>query len=457
MAPSNAFWRVCNALVPFRDFLYLLQLEEYETSRYAHRMISRFFKRGFERRDTLKWTPRIKAIAFLVLALMTLPIVELFRSAASPTMMVLFVIATIVLLPWYVLLANVLSRPLFAIAHSRLNARARTVREAMPNLRVIAIAGSYGKTTTKNLLYDMVRRHYKTQLIEGNVNTTAGIAQWMLTKLDRSTELLIVEMDAYHPGEIAESCKIVQPNMAILTSIGDQHLVRFGSQDAIVQALQEVFAETASDGLRACSADVAAMLKKYGYDHRVQIVSTDAPIYQNEAVDFGEFSKSVREDAAYAMAIAESLSVPKRFIDEALRSFALPGRRQQVGEVFGYEGVDDSYNISVATAEAGVIAASNLAKKAGKKLVVLTAGIPELPPNESQQKNAQYGAFLAKHADAVLVLMSEHFADVASGIATKIPMMSAKNLAEAVPMLHAQCPMSDFVLLFQPELTDASY
>jgi len=456
MASSNGFLKLCNAVFPLRDFLYLLQLEEYETRQYARRASRRYLRRGFERRDTLKWTARIKVIAVLTCVLMALLIAVLIYGE-TPLVSAIFVAVSLILTPDVVLLANIISKPVFSIAHSRLNAQARSAREKMPNLRVIAIAGSYGKTTTKNLLNDMVRRHFKTQLIEGNINTTAGIAQWILAKLDRSTELLIVEMDAYHPGEIAKSCKIVQPNMAILTSIGNQHLVRFGSQAKIVQALQEVFAETAADGLRVCNADVAATLKEHGYNHRTQTVSIDVPIYQNEAVDLGEFSSSVREDIAYAMTIAESLNVPKRFIDEALRSFVLPGRRQQVGEVFGYEGIDDSYNISVATAEAGVIAASDLAKKAGKKLVVLTAGIPELPPKESKQKNAQYGAFIAEHADAVLVLRSEHFADVASGITKKIPMMSAKNLAEAVPILHAQCPIGDFVLLFQPELTDASY
>ncbi len=456
MAPSNAFWKMCNAIFPLRDFLYLLQLEEYETRQYARRALRRYLRRGFEQRDTLKWTPRIIVIAALTCILMIL-FSAVLMSGETIFFSVISVVITLLITPDAVLLANVISKPLFLIAHARLNARARKARAVMPNLRVIAIAGSYGKTTTKNLLYDMVRAHFKTQLIEGNINTTAGIAQWMLKKLDRSTELLIVEMDAYHPGEIAASCSIVQPNMSIITSIGDQHLVRFGSQAKIVQALQEVFAETVTDGLRVCSANVSSILKEYGYDHRVQMISIDAPMYQGESMSLDAFSNSVREDAAYAMAIAESLHVPKRFVDEALRSFVLPGRRQQVGEVFGYEGIDDSYNISVATAEAGVTAASNLAKKVGKKLVVLTAGIPELPLKESQKENAQYGAFLAEHADAVLVLKSEHFTDVVSGIDGKIPMMSAKNLAEAVPILHAQCPIENFVLLFQPELTDASY
>lgn len=456
MARLHAFWRLCNAIFPLRDFLYLLQLEEYESMRYASRALKRFFRRGFEQRDRLKWTNRIVVLSILIVLMMigTVLIASVFVSIA---MTVLLIVATLAMTPGFVLLANVISIPFFVLAHARLNARARLVRLRAPNLQVIAIAGSYGKTTTKNLLYEMIRRHYKTQLIDGNINTTAGIAQWMLKKFDPVGDVLIVEMDAYHPGEIAASCKIVQPTMAILTSIGDQHLVRFGSQEKIVQALQEVFAGTSSGGVRVCRENVSMMLSKYGFDHDVKAIATDAIVYQGIEIDASNLSESVREDLTYAAAIAEAMNIPARFIEEAIRSFVLPDRRQKVQTVFGYEGIDDSYNICVATARAGVLAASALAKSSNKKLVVLTAGIPELPRRESKQANANYGAFLAEHADAALVLKSEHFADVASGIGNKIPIMRAKNLADAVPMLQTQCPVANFILLFQPELTDASY
>ncbi len=456
MARLHAFWRLCNAIFPLRDFLYLLQLEEYESMRYVSRALKRFFRRGFEQRDRLKWTNRIVVLLILIV-LMMIGAVLIASVFVSITMTALLMVVILAMTPGFVFLANVISIPFFVLAHARLNAQARLVRSRAPNLQVIAIAGSYGKTTTKNLLYEMIRRHYKTQLIDGNINTTAGIAQWMLKKFDPTAEVMIVEMDAYHPGEIAASCEIVQPTVAILTSIGDQHLVRFGSQEKIVQALQEVFAGTRSGGLRVCREDVSMMLNKYGFDHDVKAIATDAIVYQGIEIDASNLSESVREDLTYAAAIAEAMNIPARFIEEAIRSFVLPDRRQKAQTVFGYEGIDDSYNICVATAHAGVLAAKARAEASRKKLVVLTAGIPELPREASARENAQYGVFLAEHAHAVLVLKSEHFADVASGIGNKIPLMRARNLVEAIPMLHAQCSVGDYVLLFQPELTDASY
>lgn len=457
MALLNGLRRISNAILPLRDFLYVLQLEEYETPRYISHLSVCWFHRGFEKRDHLKWTARIRVVALFSIVLMAFFIGIIAFLASSILATVAAIIIALIATPFFVLFGNLISLPIMAVAHRRLNDRARKVRDAAPNLRVIAIAGSYGKTTTKNFLYEMIKRHYKTQLIEGNINTTAGIAQWMLKRFLPTTQILIVEMDAYHPGEIAESCRIVQPTMAILTSIGDQHLVRFGSQKVIVEALQEAFAETSNNGIRVCSEAVSAMLKEYGYSHDVSIAAIGDLVYRDTTIDAAHLSSSIKEDAAYAMKIADALDIPTRFVEEAIRSFVPPDRRQQEGIVFGYVGIDDSYNISIATAHAGVIAAKNLALKSGKKLVVLTAGIPELPSEMSKKENAHYGAFLSEHADVVVVLKSEFFSSIMRGIDSAIPVHAASNMAEAVEVLHRECPVSDYVLLFQPELTDASY
>lgn len=450
MEPLNGFWRSINFIVPLRDFLYLLQLEEYETAQYLHRLRVRWFRRGFEQRDTLKFTSRIRVLALVVIGLLALTGIAV-ASMSSVAVGVITVIGLALIgMPLIVLLAHIVSIPLFVFAHYRLQSRAKAVRDRQKSLTVIAIVGSYGKTTTKNLLYEMIRHQQPTQLIEGNINTTAGIAQWMLTKFQEKTRVLIVEMDAYHPGEIAESCTIVQPDMAILTSIGDQHLMRFGSRKKIVEALHEAFAAVPQSGARVCDAVVDDVLNAHGYHESREIVST-------ESIDAMHLSASVRADAAYAKAIATKLGVPDRFIHEAIRTFVPPDRRQHVATVFGYEGIDDSYNISVPTAQAGVMAAQRMAREKGKKLLVLTAGIPELPRETSAQENTNYGAFLAAHADGVALLLSEHAIDLQKGIDGRIPIETASNLAVMVPIMQTKFSAEEYVLLFQPELTDASY
>ena len=454
MGFSNSFLHGFHKAFPLRDFVYLLQLEEYETLRYVERLVRFFFRRGLERRDALKWTVRASMVA-----VMTVVMIFVFAAGVGVATRSLLVVLVILIvgsvgLPIIVLVGNVMTKPLFVLGHRMVWRRATARVISMPRLKVVVVAGSHGKTTTKNLINDMIRFTYVVQLIGGNINTTTGIAQWILKNLQPSTEVLIVEMDAYHIGEIAASCHITPPDIAVLTSIGDQHLARFGSQEKITRGLGEVFTPRKSGLLRICGSQTAHTLRSGGMSFDLRVI--DAPVYHETILPCEKMSVSVKEDVAYAAAVADAIDVPLRFIEAACRAFVPPERRQRPAEVFGYVGIDDSYNISNATARAGVLAGKALAAREGKKLVVLTAGIPELPRLISAEQNVVYGAFLASHADAIVLLESEFAPFVRRGL-NEAKYASARNITEAVAQLKANFPSSDFVLLFQPELTDASY
>lgn len=450
MAKSHSFLRPANALFPLRDFLYLLQLEEYEVAGYVHRLRRLFFKRHLERRDTLRFTGRIFVVGALTKVLIALLVVVVGVVTQSWFAVVLAVVACCVAMPLLVLLANVLTLPMFRVAHARVRAQAARKVASMPNLRVVAIAGSHGKTTTKNLLYQMVQSTRRTQMIGGNINTPTGVAQWVLQHLQPQTELLVVEMDAYRIGEIAQTCAVTPADVAVITAIGDQHLTRFGSQDNIVRGISEVFTTAKVGAQKFCTPETGAMLTDIG------LVTTWTDVTATVgAAD--KFSDSIREDAALAAAAAGALGVPERFVDEACRTFTPPDRRQKPANVFGYEGIDDSYNISQATAHAGVMAAKAMADKTGKKLLVLTGGIPELPAGMGVAENRKYGDFLAQHTDAVLLLLSEFAPAIRNGLADNVAYKEAHNLQEAAALMHTNFPTDEYILLFQPELTDASY
>jgi UDP-N-acetylmuramoyl-tripeptide--D-alanyl-D-alanine ligase len=142
----------------------------------------------------------------------------------------LIVILTIICIPLDVLVANLLTSPIFAMIKNRRLYLASTKVESAHNLQVIAVAGSYGKTTIKQLIYEMIRYSKRVQMVEGNINTPLGIADWVIAKLHQNTDVLIVEMDTYRQGEIAECCWVTPPDIAILANIGDQHLEAPGSR-----------------------------------------------------------------------------------------------------------------------------------------------------------------------------------------------------------------------------------
>ncbi|MBN1331792.1 UDP-N-acetylmuramoyl-tripeptide--D-alanyl-D-alanine ligase [Candidatus Dojkabacteria bacterium] len=115
--------------------------------------------------------------------------------------------------------------------------------------RVIGITGSFGKTTTKELLYYLIKDNYKTAITDKNYNSTVGIAQSVLKNLEPDTEVFIAEMGAYRKGEIKNSCKILTPNIAIVTGLIEQHVSLFGSIEKLFEAKFELIEALKSDGL----------------------------------------------------------------------------------------------------------------------------------------------------------------------------------------------------------------
>jgi len=114
------------------------------------------------------------------------------------------------------------------------------------NLKVIGITGSYGKTSTKEFLYQILRQKYKVLKTPGSYNTLFGIYKVINHELDARYDFFICEMGAYKIGEIKELCDCVLPDFAILTGINEQHLERFGKIENTIKAKFEIV-ETLKD------------------------------------------------------------------------------------------------------------------------------------------------------------------------------------------------------------------
>jgi len=99
---------------------------------------------------------------------------------------------------------------------------------------IIGITGSNGKTTTKELIAAVLSKKYKTAYTQGNLNNHIGVPLTLLS-IKKEDEIAIIEMGANHPGEIAELCKIAQPDYGLITNIGKAHLEGFGSIENIIE------------------------------------------------------------------------------------------------------------------------------------------------------------------------------------------------------------------------------
>ncbi|HEX2792111.1 MAG TPA: Mur ligase family protein [Candidatus Paceibacterota bacterium] len=462
MEPLRASSRLIRSLFPFGDFLYILQREEYDGMRYLGWMPRFFFRRNFLKYERTVYTKRAKAVlagADLLFALW-LGLTYLV-ARQSLELSVLGIAAGMLLIPAWVLLAHGVSAPFFEIAKRRLWTKASAKVKGQTGMRIVAIAGSYGKTTTRAFIYEMVRHSYRTQVMEGNINTTTGVAAWLLKHLSASTELLIIETDAYAPGEIRDTMRITPPDVAVITNVGDQHMERFRTQTRLARTLREAFEGARAGATLITDAATARALEVTDATfagRALRLVDASAGLlYQGEQVAVpASLSASNRANLAYALAVADTLKIPASFVRDSMGALALPDRRQQPTELYGYEAIDDSYNISLTTARAGLEAARAYAAERGKKLLVVAAGIPELGPAD-KDGNWALGELLRERADHAVVLETMFSNEIRRGIADESNYDRYADLPAFLEDAHAKFPPDEWVLLLQPPLPDIYY
>ncbi|KIM10788.1 MAG: hypothetical protein KU37_08645 [Sulfuricurvum sp. PC08-66] len=112
--------------------------------------------------------------------------------------------------------------------------------ERMKNMKVVAITGSYGKTSMKNFIVQLLSKRYKVYATPGNVNTYAGIVRDINTSLPNDTQIYIVEAGARERGDILEIAQLVEPHIAVVGKVGPQHIEYFKTLDNIIRTKLEL-------------------------------------------------------------------------------------------------------------------------------------------------------------------------------------------------------------------------
>lgn len=165
-------------------------------------------------------------------------------------------IAIFLLAPLWLVAGNLMMQPLEAALRRRfLRQAADTLNTIQP--KVIGITGSYGKTTTKSFLRDILSARFSAYATPKSYNTLMGISLAINRDLadDYRTEYFISEMGAYVEGEIDRICRLTPPDIAIVTEVGPQHLERFGSLESVRQAKYELVKNLPADGVAVLNWD----------------------------------------------------------------------------------------------------------------------------------------------------------------------------------------------------------
>ena len=161
---------------------------------------------------------------------------------------VLFGIAAFVL-PFLIPAANKINAPIEAAVRRHYTNDAKKILASCPNLQIIGITGSFGKTSVKYFLTHLLSVRYNTLMTPESYNTPMGVVKTIRQSLRATHEIFVCEMGAKYVGDIRELCDIVHPTRGIVTSIGEQHLESFGSVENIIKTKYELADALPPDGI----------------------------------------------------------------------------------------------------------------------------------------------------------------------------------------------------------------
>jgi len=298
---------------------------------------------------------------------------------------------------------------------------ARLRRLSRPKLKVVAITGSVGKTTTKELVAAVLGTRYPLLKNEGNLNSEIGLPL-VLLELTTRHRRAVLEMGMWAAGEIAFLCDIAMPEIGIVTNVGPSHMERLGSIEAIADAKAELVESLPADGVAVLNADdprVAAMAARtpanvltYGLcaeaDVRAEDVASRGLAGVNFTLVHGDDSASVYSRlpgramvhnalAAAAAGIVDGLSVEE--VAAALSDAQVPTRLVAHRGVNGSMLLDDTYNASPASMRAAL---ELLGEVPGRKIAVL-GDMRELGAAESEG-HREVGRCAAEVADVIYLV-----------------------------------------------------
>ncbi len=262
--------------------LYLLQLEEFDVSRYWE-TIRRTGGKPRQMRKRLVWTAKIWVVFVLSIILEALSSIfvaylyDAFIYHAIPIAVVIGLIFFVFALYnsyIYCTFATIVIAPFDYVIKRFFIYQATVKMKRYKQVKVIGIAGSYGKTTFKETLAAVLGQKFKVLKTPQNINTPLGISRLILSKLNRDTQIFIVEMGEYYQGDVEKICQITPPDIAVITGINEAHLERLGSLKTTIATIFEIAQNTKKNGLLVINGDddlVRTSYRPYSEDREVMM------------------------------------------------------------------------------------------------------------------------------------------------------------------------------------------
>jgi UDP-N-acetylmuramoyl-tripeptide--D-alanyl-D-alanine ligase len=335
------------------------------------------------------------------------------------------------------ILANIINHPIEAfVSGYYINDAKKKLRE-MPNLKIIGVTGSYGKTSMKFYLQTLLQDKYNILVTPGNFNTPLGVTRTVREYLKPNHEIFICEMGARHVGDIKELCEIAHPDYGVITSVGPQHLETFFNMENIkntkfelADALPEngklflngdneyiqekaggyankIFYYSEKEGMGYCAKEVK--VSRLGTDFTVVAPNGESEQFQMKLIGAHNVINVVG-----AIAVANTLGIPLHELRIPVRRIQPVEHRMQMSEHGLVTVIDDAYNSNPVGSKAAV---ETLAMFEGIRILI-TPGMVELGDKETEY-NYKFGTYAADCCDYILLVGRRHTVPIREGVLSK--------------------------------------
>ncbi len=374
----------------------------------------------------------------------------------------------------WVALAAVCAAPVEKRINQQFVDDAKARLDARPNLIRIGITGSYGKTSTKFLLRDILSVKYNVLATPSSFNTTMGVTRVIREQLTGNHQVFIAEMGARHVGDIRELVDLVHPSMGLITSVGPQHLDTFGTLERIKHTKYELIEGLPRDGVAIFARDGGICEELYArcplkekYMPGDLIRASDVEVgpwgsrFTLEDVQTGErVACQTRLLGEHAIAnlllcctAAYKLGLTLAQIAQGVsRCQPVEHRLQMLDGGAGVTIIDDAFNSNPVGAKAALRVLSGFP---GRRIIV-TPGMVELG-GEEDAFNAAFGEQMASSVDVAILVGKRHVQPIAEGLRRagfpeeQIHIVS--SLDESTKVLHGMMQPGD-VVLYENDLPD---
>ena len=426
-------------------------------------------------------TARVKRLLITICLLYIIPCVFIFIDNELRYIMIMILAIMTYFEYIVVLMAKVINTPIEKLVYLKYYLKAQKKLKSMTNLSVVGITGSYGKTSSKNILSDILNIKYVTRPTPKNLNTEYGLMITINNHLDKYDQVFIAEMGAYVPGEIRTLCKMVHPKYGILTRIGTAHLESFKTQENIQKTKFELIESLPSDGCGVLNRDDSLQVS-YKLKNKVDIlwigIDTDDVVdvravnikCSNKGTTFDVVFKDDKEKYPFetkllgknnvynilaSIALGKKMGVSIKDLQAGVRKVRPVEHRLELKDLGGMFMIDDAYNSNPVGSS---MAVDVLSMMPGVKVVV-TPGMIELGAKQDEL-NKEFGKKIAESKTDYVILVGEKITKpiyeglIENGF-SKDKIHILNNVVDSYPLVRKLANGKEVYALYENDLPDS--